>query len=124
LKHIYLEDVSGHAMRGRERRYSDGRRKRKPRVVKELLRIGVGPAMLYLVAGTDRALKLLREDVQRIEYDAGKHVEEMYEEDLVKAMERLEVKSISLTEDEKQMVMLASKYVLAGYFILTDNEPS
>lgn len=111
-------------MRGRERRYSDGRRKRKPRVVKELLRIGVGPAMLYLVAGTDRALKLLREDVQRIEYDAGKHVEEMYEEDLVKAMERLEVKSISLTEDEKQMVMLASKYVLAGYFILTDNEPS
>ena len=93
-------------------------------MVKELLRIGVGPAMLYLIAGTDRSVKLLREDVQRIEYDAGKHVEEMYEEELTEAMERLEAKSISLSDDEKQMVMLASKYVLAGYFILTENEPS
>ena len=93
-------------------------------MVKELLRIGVGPAMLYLIAGTDRSVKLLREDVQRIEYDAGKHVEEMYEEELTKAMERLEVKTVQLTDDEKQIVMLASKYVLAGYFLLTDDRPS
>jgi hypothetical protein len=110
-------------MRGRGKRFADGRRKRRPRVVKELLRIGVGPATLYLIAGTDRSVKLLREDVQRIEYDVGKHVEEMYEEELTKAMERLEVKTVPLTNDEKQMVMLASKYVLAGYFLLTDNEP-
>ena len=93
-------------------------------MVKELLRIGAGPAMLYLIAGTDRSVKLLREDVQRIEYDAGKHVEEMYEEELTKAMERLEVKTVQLTDDEKQIVMLASKYVLAGYFLLTDDRPS
>lgn len=108
-------------MKGRGRRSPDGRRKRRPRVVKELLRIGVGTSMLYLVAGTDRAVKLPREDVQRLEYDTGKHIEEMYEEDLAKVMERLGVKTIPLTDDEKQIVMLASKYVLAGYFLLTDN---
>ena len=93
-------------------------------MVKELLRVGVGSAMLYLVAGTDRAVKLAREDMQRLEYDTGKHIEEMYEEELVKAMEGLGIKSISLTDDEKQIVMLASKYVLAGYFIITDNGPT
>jgi len=80
--------------------------------------------MLYLIAGTDRAVKILREDMQRLEYDAGKHIEEMYEEELVKLMERLGVETIPLTEDEKQITMLASKYVLAGYFIITDNGPS
>lgn len=93
-------------------------------MVKELLRIGVGSSMLYLIAGTDRAVKLRREDVQRLEYDAGKHIEEMYEEELVKVMQHLDVEPIPLTEDEKLIVMLASKYVLAGYFIITDNETS
>ena len=90
-------------------------------MVKELLRIGVGTSMLYLVAGTDRAVKLPREDMQRLEYDTGKHIEEMYEEALVTEMKRLGVKSIPLTDDEKQIVRLAAKYVLAGYFIMTDD---
>ncbi|MBY8996560.1 MAG: hypothetical protein KGD60_02425 [Candidatus Thorarchaeota archaeon] len=93
-------------------------------MVKGLLRIGVGPAMLYLIAGTDRAVKLQREDMQRLESDTRKHVEEMDEEELVGEMERLGIELISLTDDEKQIVMLASKYVLAGYFILTNNGPS
>ena len=80
--------------------------------------------MLYLVTGTDRAVKLLREDMRRLESDTGKHIEEMYEEDLLREMERLGIESISLTDDEKQIAMLASKYVLAGYFLLTDNESS
>jgi hypothetical protein len=111
-------------MRGSERRPRSGPRRKRPRMVKGLLRIGVGPAMLYLIAGTDRAVKLKREDVQRLEEDTRKHVEEMDEEEIVKAMERLSIESISLTDDEKQIVMLASKYVLAGYFIITDNGPS
>lgn len=104
--------------------YSDRRRSRKkrPRVVKELLRIGAGPAMLYLVAGSDRAIKLLREDMQRLEKDIGKHIEEMYVEELEREMTRLGIESISLNEDEMQIARLASKYVLAGYFILSDNE--
>ena len=89
-------------------------------MVKGLLRIGAGSTMLYLVAGTDKSVKLQREDVQRLESETGKHVEEMNnEEELVEAMERLGIGALSLTDDEKQMVFLASKYVLAGYF-LTD----
>ena len=93
-------------------------------MVKELLRIAVGTSMLYLIAGTDRAVKLQIEDVQRLEDETRKHIEEMYEKELVKEMERLGIESIALTDDEKQIVMLASKYVLAGYFILTENESS
>jgi hypothetical protein len=103
------------------RRVGKGTRRRKPRVVKELLRIGVGPSMLYLVAGSDRALKLRREDVQRLESEIGKHIEEMYEEELKGEIERLRIELVSLNEDEKQLVKLASKYVLAGYFLLTNN---
>ena len=91
-------------------------------MVKGFLRIGAGTTMLYLIAGTDRAVKLQREDVRKLESDTGKHVEEMNEEEeLAGAMERLGIGALSLTDDEKLMVMLASKYVLAGYF-LTDQQ--
>ena len=91
-------------------------------MVKGLLRIGAGTTMLYLVAGTDRSVKLQREDVQRMESDTGKHIEEMNnEEELADAMERLGIEALSLTDDEEQMIFLASKYVLAGFF-LTDRQ--
>ena len=109
-------------MRRPRRESTRGARKKRPRVVKELIRIGVGPGMLYLIAGTDRAVKLQREDVQKLETDTRKHIEELYEKDLVGVMERLGIESISLNEDEKQIVRLASKYVLAGYFLLTNND--
>ncbi len=111
-------------MRDRKRSPIRGQRRKKPRVVKGFIRIGAGPAMLYLIAGTDEAVKLQREDVQRLENDSHKMIEEMDKEEFVEAMERLNINSISLTDDEKQMVELASKYVLAGYFILTDTRPS
>ncbi|MFW9814207.1 MAG: hypothetical protein ACFFF9_17220, partial [Candidatus Thorarchaeota archaeon] len=91
-------------------------------VVKELIRIGAGPAMLYLIAGSDRALKIRRDDVKRLEVDSGKRIEEMYETELTGVMERLGIQALSLNEDEGQIVRLASKYVLAGYFLLTENE--
>jgi hypothetical protein len=91
-------------------------------VVKELLRVGSGPAMLYLIAGSDKAVKLKRDDVKLIEDDLAKHVEEMYETELVEVMKRLGIEALDLNNDEMQIVRLASKYVLAGYFLLTDNE--
>ena len=112
------------AMRGRGRRPDSGQRRRRPRVVKELLRVGVGPAMLYLIAGTDRSVKLKREDTKKLEMETGKYIEEMYEEELTREMQRLGISSLSLTDDEKQIARLASKYVLAGYFLLTNNERS
>lgn len=108
-------------MRGARRGPPKGYRRRRPRVVKGLMRIVVGPSMLYLVAGTNRAVKIQREDVQRLETDTRKQVEEMVEEELEKEMERLGISSISLTDDENHLVMLASKYVLIGYFLMTNN---
>lgn len=79
--------------------------------------------MLYLVAGTDRAVKIKREDVRRIEDATRKMVEEMLEGELNDAMENLGIHTLALTDDEKQITILASKYVLAGYFLLTSDEP-
>ena len=104
------------------RRESRVSRRKKPIVVKELIRLGAGPAMLYLIAGSSRALKIRRKDMERIEVDSGKHIEEMYETELKGVMEKLGIEELSLNDDEKQIVKLASKYVLAGYFLLTDNE--
>jgi len=66
--------------------------------------------MLYLIAGSNRAVKLEREDVRRLESDSNKSVDEMDEEELVEAMERLGIKSISLTDEEKQLVLVICPY--------------
>lgn len=97
-------------------------RRRRLRMVKELIRIGVGHQMLYLIGGSDRTVKLQREDMQKLEMETGKHIEEMYEEELLREMELRDIQSIPLTDDEKQIATLASKYVLAGYFILSSKE--
>ena len=66
--------------------------------------------MLYLIAGTNRAVKLDREDVDKLENDTKKSVDEMDEEELVEAMERLGIRSISLTDEEKQLVLVVCPY--------------
>lgn len=66
--------------------------------------------MLYLIEGTNRAVKLEKEDVQKLESETQKQVEEMDEEELVETMERLGIRSISLTDDEKQLVLVICPY--------------
>ena len=97
-----------------------GTKRIRPRVIQGLMRVGVGPAIVYLAAGTNNSYKLTREDVEIIEGDMKKLVEELTEEEVKESMVRLGVKSLSLTDDEKLIVQLASKYVLAGYFILKE----
>ncbi|MFW9975046.1 MAG: hypothetical protein ACFFDQ_07280 [Candidatus Thorarchaeota archaeon] len=111
-------------MRRRERRTSKVPRRRRLRVVKGLVRIGVGTSILYHVAGTNRAVKLQREDVQKLETDIRKYIEEMNLDELEDEMNRLMIKPQSLTDDENHLVMLASKYVLVGYFLMTPDESS
>jgi len=84
------------------------------------MRVGVGHTILYLAAGTNNAYKFTREDVERIEDYTRKMVEELTEEELKTSINELSMKSISLTEDENLIIQLASKYVLAGYFILKE----
>ena len=107
-------------MKGSGRRPMRAHHKRRVRVVKGMMRVAIGPTILYLAIATNNPVKLLREDVDRIEDDAMKQVEELEEEELRQTMERLNIESYSLTDDEKLIVQLASKYILAGYFILRE----
>jgi hypothetical protein len=70
----------------------------------------MGSALLYMIAGTDKAVKLGHDDAQNIERDAGKPITEMDEEELVATMQRLGIKSISLTDEEKKTVLLSCPY--------------
>lgn len=97
-----------------------GTKRIRPRIMQGLMRVGVGAAIVYLAAGTNNAYKLTREDVEILEKDTHKLVEELTEEEVKETMERLKIKSLTLTDDEEAIVQLASKYVLAGYFILKE----
>ncbi len=97
-----------------------GTKRIRPRVIQGLMRVAVGPAIVYLAAGTNNAYKLTRENVEILEVDTRKMVEELTEDEVRKTMDKLNVKSLPLTDDEEQIVRLASKYVLAGYFILKE----
>jgi hypothetical protein len=97
-----------------------GSKRIRPRVIKGLMRVAVGPTILYLAAGTNNAYKITREDVEKLESHSRKMVEELSEEEFKIAIDELDMKSMILTEDEEMIVKLASKYVLAGYFILKE----
>lgn len=65
--------------------------------------------MLFVIAGSRRALKLQSEDVDRLESQSKKNIDDM-DEELVEGMDRLGIKSISLTDDEKQLVLVICPY--------------
>jgi len=50
------------------------------------------------------AVKLTQQDAQRIEEHTGESVEELSEEDLIAAMEKLGIQSIELTEDDQAII--------------------
>lgn len=50
------------------------------------------------------AVKLTQKDTQRIEEYTGESVEEMSEEDLIAAMEKLGIQSIELTDDDQAII--------------------
>jgi hypothetical protein len=50
------------------------------------------------------AVKLTQKDTQRIEEYTGESVEELSEEDLIAAMEKLGIQSIELTEDDQAII--------------------
>lgn len=70
----------------------------------------MGATMLFMIAGTRRALKLQRDDVERLERDSQKNIDDMSEQELVETMERLGIRSISLSDEEKQLVLVICPY--------------
>lgn len=110
-------------MRGRGRRRDPGRRSggvrrpflhaRRPlrrRIAGRLLRLSVGSTLLYMISGTDKAVKLRHDDAESIESEVGKPITDMDEKELVETMQRLGIKSISLTDEEKKTVLLSCPY--------------
>ena len=109
-------------MRESGRRPARERHKKSPRMIKGFVRIAAGKSILYLTTGTNTPVKILRDDVQTLETNTGKHVEEMEEEELQQTMNRLSISQITRTDDEQQIARLATKHVLAGFFILSEDE--
>ena len=64
-------------------------------------RIVVGGAVLLAAGGTAAAIKLSQRDTQRIEQDTGVSAEELTEEELLDAMERLGIEKLELTPDDQ-----------------------
>jgi hypothetical protein len=79
-------------------------------MARRLLRLSIGSFLLYRIAGTDQAVKLRHDDAENIENDAGKSISDMDEEELVETMQRLGIKSISLTDEEKKTVLQSCPY--------------
>ncbi|MBN2152251.1 MAG: zinc ribbon domain-containing protein [Candidatus Lokiarchaeota archaeon] len=71
-------------------------------------RVVVGPAVIYVAAGgsTPAAapVKMSSADAQKVESSTGKPVEELTEEDLKAAMNRLGIQRIELTPEEQRQV--------------------
>ena len=65
-----------------------------------------GGLVLLAAGGTAAAIKMSQQDAQRIEQDTGVPPEEMTEEELLDAMEKLGIQKLELT-DEDQAAMAA-----------------
>jgi hypothetical protein len=64
----------------------------------------VGGAVLLAAAGTAAAIKLSQKDTEQIEKSTGVPVEELTEEELVAAMEKLGIQSIELDENDQALI--------------------
>lgn len=60
--------------------------------------------MIFLMTGTASAIKLHRQDVERIEEATGKSTDEMTEEELVSAMKRLGIKKLEVTPEDHERI--------------------
>lgn len=60
--------------------------------------------MIFLMTGTASAIKLHRQDVERIEEATGKSTDEMTEEELVSAMKRFGIKKLEVTPEDHERI--------------------
>ena len=72
-----------------------GTKRTRPRVIKGLMRVAVGSTILYLAAGTNNVYKLSRGDVEVLETDTRKQIEEMTEEEKKNLMDNLSSTELS-----------------------------
>ena len=75
-------------------------------------------------AATAAAIKLSQKDVERIEQDTGVPAEELTEEELVAAMEKLGIQSIELDENDQAIITEQAAQAEAAPAPAAQPEPS
>lgn len=89
-------------MRRRAIRRTTRRRVRRRMRRRWTRRLIIGGMVVLAVGGTAAAYKFSQRDVERIEQDTGKKAEELTEEELKAAMQRLGIQSLELTEADEE----------------------
>ena len=86
---------------GRRRRRRVIRRTRR-RVWRRTRRLIRGPFVILAIAGSTAGKKVHKDDIERIESELGKPIEELSEKEIKKAMKNMGIKNIELTDDDEQ----------------------
>ena len=71
------------------------RRRRRTR------RIIIGTAIIFALAGTTKAYKIDKNDTEKIEKETGKSIDNMSEKELLKAMKKLGIKKLEITDNDQ-----------------------
>ena len=74
------------------------------RVWRRTRRIIRGPLVILALAGSTSAVKVRKDDIERIENELGKPIEDLSEKDIKKAMKNLGITSIELTDDDEGVI--------------------
>jgi len=64
-------------------------------------RLIFGTSVILLIGGSYAIYKLTQNDIQRIEQETGKSAENMTENELKKAMKKLDIQKLELTSEEQ-----------------------
>ena len=76
-------------------------RRTRRRVWRRTRRIVRGSFVILALAGATAGVKVHKDDIERIENETGKSIEDLSEKDIKKAMKKLKIKSIELTDDDE-----------------------
>ena len=84
-------------------------RRRSRRIRKRTRRLRRGRAAILLIGGTAIAIKLLQNDIDRIEEDTGKSADDLTEEELLAAMKKLGIQKLELDGEDEDAIAEAEE---------------
>ncbi|MBD3226974.1 MAG: hypothetical protein GF329_02205 [Candidatus Lokiarchaeota archaeon] len=80
-----------------------GRRIRR-RIWRRTRRFIMGPFIILAIAGTSKSIKISKSDASKIENETGKKLEDLTEKELKRAMKKLGINRLELTEEDENML--------------------
>ncbi|MFX0090635.1 MAG: zinc ribbon domain-containing protein [Candidatus Hodarchaeota archaeon] len=70
-------------------------------------RLIVGSAVIIVMVNSTNSYKLYQEDIEKIERDCGRSIEDITETELIEAMNRLGIRRLDLSNQEERIVVNA-----------------